>query len=142
MHYSPTFLIYVGTTIILIANLFFLWIYSGVVRSKTKTSLNPEDAKLYGTHLHHEDPPEVARVLRAEKNAEITTYPFMFLEFLYVLVGGSWILALMLSLLFIVSRITHAFFYLKGMQPWRSISFSVSFFVLVVMAVSVLSYLF
>jgi uncharacterized membrane protein YecN with MAPEG domain len=134
--------VYVATTIILIANLFYLWIYSGVVRSKTKTTLNPEDAKAYGSELKHEDPPEVARALRVHHNAEVTTYPFIFLEFLYVLVGGSWILALTLSVLFIISRIAHAFFYLKAMQPWRSIAFSVSFFVIVVTAVSVICYLF
>ena len=64
-HSHPAFAVYALTCIILIANLLFLWGYSGAVRGKTKTAINHEDSDAFKAKLVDADPPEVARVLRA-----------------------------------------------------------------------------
>lgn len=114
---------YAVTTLLLAFNLLFLWGYSGATRGKTKTAINPEDAAGFGGQLLDRDPPEVARVLRAHRNAESAIYPFLLLGLVYVLIGGGLKLASPLFAIFVAARYAHSFAYLKALQPWRTISF-------------------
>jgi uncharacterized MAPEG superfamily protein len=136
MPLSSVFTAYAVCLIVLTLNLMVLWAYSGVVRAKTKTAVNAEDAALYKAELAHLDPPEVARVLRAHANAQATIYPFLFLGMAYVLADGSATIAWIVFGLFTLSRIAHSAAYLAGKQPWRSLSFMVSVSCIVVLMVS------
>ena len=40
-------------------------------------AINPEDGVRYGAPVSELDPPAVARLLRAHRNAEATIYPFL-----------------------------------------------------------------
>ncbi len=120
---NPAFLAYAGMIIVLSLNLLVLWGYSGAVRGKSKTTPNPEDAKGSGAAVVEVEPPEVARVLRAHKNAMANIVPFAFLGIVYVLAGGSSTMAHVLFGVFTFARVAHSFAYLKGKQPWRSIFF-------------------
>src|SRR3954465_9391109 len=120
---NPLFTYYVLTALVLVALLLFLWSYSGVVRGRTKTAVNPEDGRRFGAELVAHDPPEVARVLRAHRNAEANIYPFLFLGLLYVLAGGEAGPAKIFFGLFTAFRLLHSVVYLAGKQPWRTITF-------------------
>lgn len=120
---NPSFTIYAVTCLLLSVNLLFLWAYSGATRGKTKTAINEEDAAQFGGKLMEFDPPPVARVLRAHRNAQANITPFLFLGLVFVLAGGSARTATILFGTFVVARFLHSFAYLKGKQPWRTVFF-------------------
>jgi uncharacterized MAPEG superfamily protein len=123
---DPVFLAYVLTSVVLCLNLLALWVYSGALRARSGRAINPEDGLRYGVPVSEIDPPAVARLLRAHRNAEATIYPFLLLGLLYVFAGGQVAIAIPVFTIFVVARIVHSIVYLKAMQPWRSISFAVS----------------
>jgi glutathione S-transferase len=120
---NPTFSVFAIATFVLCANLIFLWAYSGVVRGRTKTAMNHEDAAAFGAPLVDQHPPAVARVLRAHANAEACIYPFLFLALIFVLAGGTAGVAEIFFGLFTVARVAHSAFYLAEKQPWRTFMF-------------------
>ena len=72
-----------------------------------------------------EDPPAVARVLRAHANAQASIYPFLFLGLTFVLAGGGVTVAAVLFGLFTMARLLHTIAYLRALQPWRTIFFMI-----------------
>lgn len=119
---NPAFLAYAVSLILLSLNLLVLWGYSATVRAGTKTTPNQEDARK-GTQLVPDNPPEVARVLRAHANAMANIVPFAILGLIYVLAGGSGMAAAAIFGVFTFARVAHSFAYLGGKQPWRTLSF-------------------
>lgn len=120
---NPTFVAYVITSIALLLLMLFLWLYSGSVRSKSKTTVNTEDGAAFKATVVEQDPPAVARVLRAHINAEANIYPFLFLGLLFVALGGSLRMGEIVFGVFVLARLMHAITYLRGSQPWRTIFF-------------------
>jgi uncharacterized MAPEG superfamily protein len=121
---NPAFVAYVLAAVALCLNLVGLWTYSGAVRGKSKSTPNPEDAS--GRTVAEVDPPEVARVLRAHRNAEASIVPFLVLALLYVILGAGPTAARVIFGGFVVFRYAHSFAYLGGKQPWRSIAFGLA----------------
>lgn len=124
---NPSFLIYSATMVVLCLNVLGLWAYSGAVRNKSKTTMNREDPETVskGAALVEVDPPEVARVLRAHRNAADNILPFAVLALLFVLWGASPFLTGIFCGVFAFARIVHTLSYLGGRQPWRTLSFAV-----------------
>jgi prostaglandin-E synthase 1 len=129
----PVFPAYAITCVVLCLNLLMLWVSSGAIRAKDGVAINPEDGARYGVPVSEFDPPTVARLLRAHRNAEATIYPFLLLGLLYVFAGGRAAIAIPIFTIFVVARIVHSIVYLKAMQPWRSIAFAVSLLAIVVL---------
>lgn len=123
---NPVFVAYAITCVVLCLNLLMLWVSSGAIRAKGGVSINPEDGARYGVPVSEFDPPTVARLLRAHRNAEATIYPFLLLGLLFVFTGGKAAIAIPIFAIFVVARIVHSIVYLKAMQPWRTIAFAVS----------------
>ncbi len=121
---NAAFVVYAIACLVLCINLLFLWTYSGAVRARTKTAINPEDSARFGATLKEVDPPEVARVLRAHGNAQASIYPFLFLGLVFVLAGGSALAAAITFGIFTVLRFLHSFAYLGEKQPWRTVFFA------------------
>jgi microsomal prostaglandin-E synthase 1 len=122
---GPALVAYAITCMVLSVNLLFLWAYSGAMRARTKTAINPEDSERFGAALSEFDPPMVARVLRAHGNAQATIYPFLFLGLVFVLAGGSASIATIIFAIFTAARVAHSIAYLAGKQPWRTQAFIV-----------------
>ncbi len=130
---ATVFLAYAITCVILCLNLLTLWVSSGAIRAKGGVAINPEDGARYHAPVSQIDPPAVARLLRAHRNAEATIYPFLLLGLLYVLAGGRAAIAVPIFTIFVFARIAHSIVYLKAMQPWRSIAFAVSLLAIVLL---------
>lgn len=132
---NPSFLVYSVAMVVLSLNVLGLWAYSGSVRAKSKTTPNREDSSTVakGSRLAEVDPPEVARVLRAHRNAADNILPFGIIGLLFVLWGSSPLVTAILCGLFVVARLGHSLAYLNEKQPWRSISFAVGGLTTVVM---------
>jgi len=135
---NPTFLVYVLTCLVLSLNLLMLWVSSGAIRTRGGVAINPEDGARYGAHVSELDPPAVARVLRAHRNAEATIYPFLLLGLVYVLAGGGAGIAVPILTVFTLARIAHSIVHLRAMQPWRTIAFAGSLLAIIALMVSVL----
>ncbi|WP_281024452.1 MULTISPECIES: MAPEG family protein [unclassified Rhizobium] len=129
----PAFLAYAITCTVLCVNLLMLWVSSGAIRAKGRVAINPEDGARFGVPVSEFDPPIVARLLRAHRNAEATIYPFLLLGLLYVFLGGSPAIAIPIFTIFVAARIVHSIIYLKAIQPWRTIAFAVSLLAIVVL---------
>lgn len=136
---NPAFAIYCLAAVALSLNLLGLWGYSGAARGKTKTTPNTEDAGTVaqGAQVVEADPPAVARVLRAHKNAMANIVPTLVLGLLYVMLGASTQMAWILFGGFTVVRFGHSFAYLNEKQPWRTISFVVGVLFTVALMVQV-----
>jgi uncharacterized MAPEG superfamily protein len=133
--------VYVLTTVVLVLNMLGLWIYSGTVRGKTKTTPNEEDARtiLKGSRLEEVDPPEVRRALRAHANAVANIVPFLFVAYLYVTVAAPKpMTALIVCGVFTLARLGHSFAYVNGKQPWRSMAWGIGLLVTLVTVVLLL----
>lgn len=130
---NPVFTIYAISCLVLVAHLLFLWGWSGVVRSKTKTAVNPEDAEKFGATLVPADPPEVARVMRVYENALSICVPFFIVALLVTALDGGRLFAEITFGTFVGVRLLYAVVYLRGAQPWRTLLYTVSAIVLVVM---------
>lgn len=134
---TPAFTAYAIASLILSLNLLLLWFASGVMRAKSGVAINPEDGAYYKMQVAELDPPEVARFLRAHRNAEATTYPFLLLGLIYVLAGGTTSLAAPLFAIFVLARLAHSIAYARGLQPWRMICFVASLLALLVLMAAI-----
>jgi uncharacterized MAPEG superfamily protein len=123
---DPVLVAYSLTSVLLCLNLLLLWIASGAVRAKGGLAINPEDGARYNAPVSDQDPPAVARILRAHRNAEAVIYPFLLLGLVYVLAGGTITFAAPIFAIFVASRLVHSGFYLAAKQPWRTLSFAAS----------------
>jgi uncharacterized MAPEG superfamily protein len=138
----PVFVAYAITCVVLCLNLLMLWVSSGAIRAKGGVAINPEDGARYGVPVSEFDPPTVARLLRAHRNAEATIYPFLLLGLLFVFTGGKAAIAIPVFAIFVVARIVHSIVYLKAMQPWRTIAFAVSLLAVVALVGAIIHDLF
>jgi uncharacterized MAPEG superfamily protein len=138
----PVFVADAITCVVLCLNLLMLWVSSGAIRAKGGVAINPEDGARYGVPVSEFDPPTVARLLRAHRNAEATIYPFLLLGLLFVFTGGKAAIAIPIFAIFVVARIVHSIAYLKAMQPWRTIAFAVSLLAVVALVGAIIHDLF
>jgi glutathione S-transferase len=123
---NPAFTAYCLTTVCLCLNMLGLWGFSGGARTKSKTTLNPEDQTTVakGAELITQETADVARVLRAHTNAFVNIMPFLVMGLLYVILGASATMAWAIFGAFAFFRWVHTFAYLGGKQPWRTLSFA------------------
>ena len=100
---------------------------SGGARVKSKTTLNIEDAGSVtkGAEVVPVDPEQVARVMRAHRNALANIVPFLIVMFLYVALGATAQWVMILCGVFSAMRVGHAVAYTQHLQPWRTISFAI-----------------
>jgi uncharacterized MAPEG superfamily protein len=124
---GASFVIFSVTAVVLCLNLLVLWGYSGTVRTRAKATPNPEDATTVakGADVAIQDPPEIARVLRAHRNAEANILPFLVLAWLSVAWGAAPLTMGIVCGIFVVARLGHTVTYLAGKQPYRTIFFTI-----------------
>lgn len=113
--------------------------YAGLVRGKTKTAVNEEDARTVsrGAQLVEADPPAVARVMRAHRNLVASALPFLIVGLIWVLLGTTQSWALGVFGVFVGARILHSVAYLGHLQPWRTLAFVVGQGATIVMLVQI-----
>ena len=132
-----TFKVYAASTVALALLLLGLALLTAATRSKAKRFINAEDLPVMppGSEQAEADHPDVQKVQRAHRNAQENIFLFFGLGFVYVLAGASPKAALGLFPLFVVARLLHAVFYVKGVQPARTGVFVLGLLALVGMCV-------
>ncbi len=136
---NPAFPVFAVCAAILVLKMLLVGHYTGLVRIRKKAYLNPEDAKSFSgiDEYQTSEAPEVERGLRAHRNDLESILPFLAIGLIYLLMGASSGLATWLFIAFTVFRCLFSVFYLRTMQPWRSLSFTVAEICLLVMLVQI-----
>lgn len=121
----PAFSAYAVTVIALGLNLVGLANATAISRSQAKEVINPEDLRP-GQALkvvYEEGNDRTARYQRAHRNALENTPMFMITAFVLTLMGVSGTIAAALFYPYAALRILHSVFYVRGVQPFRSLAF-------------------
>lgn len=122
---NPAFVAYAACSLVLCLMMTILWIASGGVRGKSKTTPNPEDAASVskGSTVTETVPAEVSRVLRVHTNTFVNSVPFLLLGLIYLMCGCSGTEAWALFGGYTFFRVLYTLVYLAGKQPWRTLMF-------------------
>jgi prostaglandin-E synthase 1 len=123
---NPAFRTYVLCAAALAFNPLILAGMTGGSRGKFKSPATPEDAKPGGDPYRDDVAPEVARLIRAHRNALENIPLALIAGLVYVLVGASPTMVLVLMGINMVFRWLHSVFYLKAIQPWRTATFAIA----------------
>ena len=117
--------IYALTAILLTLKMSAVSVVQGRARVAAGIFVNPEDAKTFQASEGPSDAPSVQRASRAWLN-DLENIPiFLILCGIYVAADLSTTAFVIYCLVFTVARIAHTIFYLNGIQPMRTISYTV-----------------
>ena len=132
---DPVFQSYVATVVVLSLNVIGLANATAITRGKHKEAINPEDAKPGGEVkvVGLEGSDATQRHVRAHRNALENIPLFMITGLIFVMTNPSLTLAASIFGVFTVARIAHSLCYVKGIQPFRTISFVLGLLAQVVM---------
>jgi uncharacterized MAPEG superfamily protein len=135
---NPTMSLLAASTTVLGLHLIALALWTGTVRFKRETYVNPEDAVLNKAKQADVEHPDTQRVKRAHTNAIENAVPFFAIAPLYVMTGGTLTGAKAYFLTFVAARLLHSAFYLWGRQPFRTLCFGIGILCVIGMGVHVL----
>jgi glutathione S-transferase len=122
----PLLRMYAITAIVLGFKMFTNSIVQGRGRFGAKVFPNPEDAKLFGGQLAAQEVPTVQRASAVWRNDVENIAFFLILAGIYVMAAGLSSAAFEIyCVVFVIARIFHSIFYLNGVQPWRTIAFTI-----------------
>lgn len=105
-----------------------------ILRTKRNVWLNEEDAGRFSGVVKDVEHRDVARIVRVHRNQVENFVPFLALGMLWVTLGIAGRVAPWLFAVFVVARTLHGVFYLGRHGRLRTASHTVSFLVLVVLA--------
>lgn len=84
---------------------------------------------------------DLARARRALANLQETLPVFFVLAVLSIILGEQGWLSLVGGVLYFVGRCAHLYCYMKGLTPWRSLSFLVALIGTIVMAIPIVPHI-
>ena len=121
----PAFPAYAATVLVLGLNLIGLANATALTRGQAAEVVNPEDLALNkkATVVFEAGNDRTARYRRAHRNALENTPWFMITAFVLTLMGTSATVGAALFYPYAALRVIHSFCYVKGIQPFRTISF-------------------
>lgn len=131
-----SFSIFLICAAILVAKMLIIGHATGAVRFKRGSFASPEDAEAFRQEAAEGgEHPDVTRFVSAHRNDLESTVPFLAIGVLYLATDPSPGFASGLFIWFTALRVFFSFAYLKGLQPWRSVSFLLAEISLVIMIV-------
>lgn len=121
----PAFPTFVVCAALLVLKMIGVGHVVGITRIRRGAVLNPEDTVAFrtGGEARSDEHPDIARGLRAHRNDLESTLPFLAIGLPYLMTNPPASLASGLFVAFTVFRWAFSLFYLKAIQPWRSLSF-------------------
>jgi glutathione S-transferase len=130
---------YALATVVLFFKMLALSTVQALARTGAKSFPNPEDARFFGASAPAADElPIVKRAAAAWRN-DLENIPiFLFLAMIYVTLGCSPERAYIYFTIFVVARILHTIFYLRGLQPWRTLSYALGIAICFALSIDIL----
>ncbi len=126
-------------TALLVLKMLASAMYTAACRFRTRSYVNPEDARTQKAEVAVQDSPAVARALRIQRN-DLENIPLFFaLGLVYVLgTHPSSRGAAIYLWTFTISRFLHTAVYMAELQPFRALFWGVGVLTLIGMAVQVI----
>lgn len=124
LSHAPALQAYALSASVIALSLYALGFLTAKTRADRKVVVNPEDAGLNrNAQVADHEHADVSRIKRAHQNALENAVPFFALGLLYTMTAPSPTLARALFGAFVAARLLHAVLYLKGVQPFRTLTF-------------------
>lgn len=134
----PAFHLFAIVAVLLVLKMMVVGNYTSYLRIRRRAFATPEDYALQGLAARATVDPDIERVRRAHQNDLENVLPFLIVGLLYALTGPSPIAARIYFIGFLVARVLHSVFYIAGMQPHRTIAFTLGAALLFAMMVHTL----
>lgn len=132
---------YAITAIVLALKMAAISIVQGRARVTAGVFTNPEDAKAFGGQQASAEVPMVERASRAWRN-DLENIPiFLILAWIYVYGHLSPRAFVIYCIIFMIARIAHTICYLNGIQPARTIAYTVGALTTLAMMIQMFVYL-
>lgn len=129
---------YALTAIVLEFKMAAIALVQGRGRVATGLFVLPEDAKLFKGAESPQEAPIVDRAAKAWRN-DLENIPiFLILAGIYVMAGLSAKAFAFYCTIFMAMRILHTYTFLKGMQPWRTIVYTIGVLAMFTMMIHIL----
>jgi glutathione S-transferase len=112
--------------------------YTSILRLRRKTYATPEDYAWQGARPPGGPDEDIERLRRAHRNDLENILPFFAVGFFYALTHPSMLAAQIYFIGFAVARILHSIFYIRALQPHRTIAFGAGALLMLGMVVSAL----
>lgn len=122
---NPAMQAYFASAVALGLNLLVLANNTALTRAKAVEVVNPEDKRINpkATVVYEAGNDLTSRYRRAHRNALENIPLFLITGYLLALTPISFTALATLFGIFVVARIAHSVFYMKGVQPFRTLSF-------------------
>jgi uncharacterized MAPEG superfamily protein len=135
---APTVHLYAVVALLLVLKMVAVGFYTSAVRIRRRVFATPEDYALRNLAPAGVPDEDVERVRRAHRNDLENVLPFLVVGLLYALTGPSLAAARIYLIGFLVARTLHSVFYIRAMQPHRTIAFTVGMVLMLAMLVTTL----
>ncbi|GIW41798.1 MAG: hypothetical protein KatS3mg076_2375 [Candidatus Binatia bacterium] len=134
----PGFSLYAACSAVLVLKMMAVGTYTSILRIGRKRFATPEDYQMQGLAPTTTPDEDIERVRRAHRNDLENILPFFLSGFLYVLAEPTVLGTRVCFLGFTAARILHSIFYIRAMQPHRTIAFMIGYVLLLWMTLVVL----
>ena len=129
---------YALTAVVLEFKMAAIALVQGRGRLSTGLYVLPEDAKLFSGKESAEEAPIVDRASKAWRN-DLENIPiFLILAGIYVMAGLSAKAFTFYCTVFMVTRILHTYTFIKAMQPWRTVVYTIGALTMIAMMIHIL----
>ena len=98
--------------------------YTSILRLRRRVFATPEDYRLQGLAPRETRDEDVERVRRAHQNDLENILPFFIVGFIFLMTRPSLLAAQIYGIGYLVARTLHSVFYIRSMQPHRTIAFT------------------
>lgn len=138
---SPALRLFGITYLILVLKMVAVGAYTSVLRIRGKVYATPEDYAFQGLRPQNGPHEDIERVRRAHRNDLENILPYFGVGLLYALSNPSLAAAEVYFIGYTIARVLHSVFYIRSMQPHRTIAFGVALLLMLAMLVSTLVWL-
>lgn len=111
--------------LVLVLKMMVVGSYTSVLRLRGRVYATPEDYTLQGLDPSTSANPDIERARRAHRNDLENILPFFGVGLFYALSRPAMLGAEIALIGFTVARVLHSVFYLRAMQPARTIAFAI-----------------
>jgi uncharacterized membrane protein YecN with MAPEG domain len=129
---------YALTAVVLELKMAAIALVQGRGRMTSGQFVLPEDAKMFGGTEAPNEAPVVDRASKAWRN-DLENIPiFLILAGIYVMAGLSTQAFAIYCVVFVAMRIVHTYTFIKALQPWRTVSFTIGVLAMFAMMIHIL----
>jgi uncharacterized MAPEG superfamily protein len=121
---DPVVRLFAVVYLILVLKIALVGGYTSILRLRRKVFATPEDYRLQGLAPRATVDEEIERVRRAHQNDLENILPFFVVGFFFLMTHPSMLAAQIYGIGYLVARTLHSIFYIRSMQPHRTIAFT------------------